>query len=100
MSKVVVEANGGMKGDGDKPLWNLVYWPLLMAFVRVLTFGATKYSPNNWQKVSRERIEAAVMRHWTEYLTSSKTDSETKESHLAHIMCCLMFLQWKDDNES
>jgi hypothetical protein len=93
---VRVEESGGMKGDLGKQRWDLVYWPSLIEMVKALTFGATKYSDDNWKTLSRARVEAAVMRHWTEYKTEGKLDTETKLSHLAHMQCCLMFLSWFD----
>ena len=88
------------KGDLGKRDWGLVYWPILDRLVDVLTFGATKYTPNNWQKVSRERYESAVMRHWSLYIQGEKVDQETGISHLAHMMCSLMFLEWFDNHET
>ena len=100
ISKVVVEPSGGMKGDGGKRNWGLVYWKALDALVNVLTFGALKYHANNWQSVSRERYESAIMRHWSSYIQGEKIDPETGQSHLAHIMCSLMFLMWFDDHKT
>ena len=91
------EASGGMKGDGGKNRWDLVYHPFLTEMVKVLTFGADKYDDYNWQKLSRERIEAAVNRHFNDqYLQGEKSDDETGLSHLAHMACSLMFLHWFD----
>lgn len=97
---VIEEESGGMKGDGGKRNWGLVWWKALDYLVDVLTFGATKYSPNNWQKVSRERYESAIMRHWSLYMQGEILDKETKLPHLAHIMCSLMFLMWFDEKEN
>jgi hypothetical protein len=98
-TNVKVEESGGMKGDLGKDRWDLVYWPFFIGVVRVLTFGATKYTDNNWKKLSRYRIEGALMRHWTEYKTEGRLDKETKLSHLFHMGCCLMFLCWFDNKE-
>ena len=95
-SVVVTEASGGMKGDGGKRDWGLVDWPSLDRLVDVLTFGARKYSANNWQKVSPARYKAAVMRHWSLYMQGELNDTETNLPHLAHMMCSLMFLMWFD----
>jgi len=45
----------GRKDDAEKPRWDLVPFPELTDTVRVLTFGAAKYSPDNWQKVPGAR---------------------------------------------
>jgi hypothetical protein len=98
-TEVVTEASGGMKGDGGKRDWSLVWWPSLDSLVDVLTFGARKYSPDNWQKVNRKRYESALMRHWSAYTQGEELDPETKLSHLSHMMCSLMFLLWFDLNK-
>ena len=41
----------GVKYDSDKPKWNLLPWDELEDVVKVLTFGAKKYAPDNWKFV-------------------------------------------------
>ena len=94
---VVEEESGGKKGDGGKLMYDLMYYPFLDRLVSVLTFGAKKYEPHNWKKVSRNRYEAAMMRHLTAYLQGEKKDPETGISHLAHVTCTAMFLDYFDD---
>jgi len=96
---IVTEESGGMKGDGGKPDWSLVEWQFFKEVVDVLTFGKNKYSARNWQKVSRERYEAAIMRHYIAYLEGENNDPETGISHLAHMGASLMFLAWFDEQE-
>ena len=96
MTEVVTEATGGMKGDGGKRKWELVDYEFLDRFVDVVTFGANKYEAENWKKVSRCRYEAAMQRHLSAYLQGEKLDSETGITHLAHISCTAMFLNWFD----
>ena len=84
----------GLKYDQEKPMWDLLDLDLIEEVVKVLTFGAKKYDPYNWQKVPNreERYFAALMRHLTAYRRGEKNDPETGLSHLAHAGCCLMFL--------
>lgn len=84
----------GVKYDSDKPQWSLVPWTALSQVVDVLTYGAKKYAPDNWKKVpnARQRYVDAGFRHFTAYVGGEKNDSETGMSHLAHAMCCLLFL--------
>jgi hypothetical protein len=96
---VVEEQSGGKKGDGGKRQWDLVDFKFLDDFIDVLTFGATKYAPDNWKKVSRNRYEAALMRHWSAYLQGEQNDPETGLPHLAHMTCSLMFLNWFDNQK-
>lgn len=65
-----------------------------LAVARVLTFGASKYSRDNWALVenAEERYMDAALRHINAYRRGEPVDTETGESHLAHAICCLMFL--------
>ena len=91
----------GQKYDQDKPLWNLLPWDSVKEVVDVLTFGAKKYEPENWKKVpdARNRYFAAAMRHLTAWWEGEKKDTETGLSHLAHAVCCLLFLIWLDNQD-
>lgn len=84
----------GVKFDQDKPQWTLVPFKALDEVVKVLTIGAKKYAPDNWKKVpnARQRYIDAAFRHMSAYAAGEKLDDETGKSHLAHAMCCLLFL--------
>lgn len=85
----------GLKYDTGKLNWSLLPFGALQEVVKVLEFGSKKYAPNNWQYVDNadERYWNAAMRHLIAYKTESETDSETGLSHLAHAICCMLFLQ-------
>ena len=84
----------GVKFDQDKPQWTLVPFKALDEVVKVLTIGAKKYAPDNWKKVpnARQRYIDAAFRHMSAYAAGEKLDAETGKSHLAHAVCCLLFL--------
>lgn len=84
----------GVKFDQEKPQWSLMPWAALSQVVDVLTYGAKKYAPDNWKKVpnARQRYIDAGFRHLTAYAAGEKQDKETGMSHLAHAMCCMLFL--------
>jgi hypothetical protein len=86
----------GTKFDTDKLDWTLIPWKELEETVKVLEFGANKYSRDNWKKVDSSRYEKAAMRHLISYVTGEKVDPESGKSHLAHIICNALFLSWKD----
>ena len=88
----------GIKYDGAKPRWSLLPAGSIAEVVKVLEFGARKYAPDNWQRVgeARARYYDATMRHVEAWWAGEKTDSETGVSHLAHAVCCLLFLLWFD----
>jgi len=91
----------GKKFDTNKPRWSLLPEGAVQEVIEVLEFGAAKYSENNWQKVpdARTRYYDAAMRHLDAWWGGQKADPETGKSHLAHAVCCLMFLQWLDSNQ-
>ena len=91
----------GRKFDGEKNRWDLLCWPQVSEVVQVLTFGAKKYAPDNWQQVQegRRRYFAAAMRHMVAWQAGEKVDPESKCSHLSHAVCCLLFCAWLDDQE-
>jgi len=90
----------GRKDDQEKARWDLLPYKEVSQVVRVLTFGACKYSDNNWKRVSNphNRYFAAAMRHLTAWKEGEIKDPETGQNHLAHAVCCLLFLMWFNNN--
>ena len=99
--KMLVE---GVKKDSGKERWELLPLHLLSGMVRVLGFGANKYSDDNWLQVpdGKRRYYSAMMRHISAWQSGDTIDSETGENHLDHALCCLVFLRhfdrMQDDN--
>jgi hypothetical protein len=89
---------GGRKFDGGKPQYGLLPPLALEETAKVLTFGAQKYEPDNWKFVpdSKRRYFDALQRHLWQWKQGEQNDQETGLSHLAHAMCCLMFLYEHD----
>ena len=92
----------GLKYDNSKLRYSLIPLDSLQEVVKVLEFGAKKYAPDNWKHVedAQARYWDAAMRHIVAYKLDNKTDSETGLSHLAHAICCLLFLINFDNNEN
>lgn len=92
----------GVKFDKDKPKWNLLPWDELEDVVKVLTFGAKKYAPDNWKFVddANNRYMDAAMRHLVAHQQGEQRDAESGESHIAHALCCLLFMLWHDKNDN
>lgn len=86
----------GIKADDGKIAWDLISLKELEPMLRVLMFGAKKYSKDNWQKVpdGKTRYYNALIRHLSSYAAGELIDSESGESHLAHALCNLYFLNW------
>lgn len=83
----------GTKFDHGKDPWHLLPWDAARAVVRVLAFGAGKYSERNWENgMAWSRPFAALQRHLTAWWDGEKADPETGYSHLWHAGCCVFFL--------
>lgn len=84
----------GVKADAGKARWDLVPWAGMTEVVHVLTHGAAKYAPDNWKKVPdhRRRYLSAALRHMTAWALGEIRDAESGRPHLAHAVCCLLFL--------
>ena len=89
---------GGRKFDGGKLQYGLLPPLALKATVEILTFGAEKYEPDNWKHVpdSKRRYFDAMQRHLWAWKEGEQNDPESGKNHLAHAMCCLMFLYEHD----
>jgi len=88
----------GIKYDTEKDRWDLLPFQVIKDVVKVLTLGAKKYADDNWKNVEpyRKRYLSACMRHIVAWEGSEINDPETKIHHLAHAICCLIFIIWKD----
>jgi len=89
---------GGRKFDGNKPQYGLLPPKALKEVVQVLTFGAEKYEPDNWKRVpdANRRYFDAAQRHLWAYKEGEIDDPETGYSHLAHAICCILFMNELD----
>ncbi len=88
------EKPDGIKFDHNKPQPRLLPMLGLGAVIDVLTFGAKKYAPDNWQIVpkARERYTDALLRHVFAWMAGETNDPESGLHHLAHAGCCVLFL--------
>lgn len=89
-----------MKFDTKKNRLELIDYDYVEGIGEILTFGAEKYAAWNWQKANsdedRERLVGAMMRHAMAYAKGEKLDPESGKSHLYHMGCCQMFLDYFD----
>ena len=82
-----------MKFDKDKLQYNLIPPKAMRELAKVLTYGAKKYKPNNWQKVDDStRYIDALYRHLEAWRSGEKLDSESGLSHLSHALTNIAFL--------
>lgn len=90
------------KDDSSKNRLELIDPEFILGLGRIMTFGATKYAPDNWKlgsdQESINRLKGALLRHITAYLSGDKIDTETGESHLYHAAFGLQALAYFDRN--
>lgn len=86
----------GVKYDEGKPQWSLLPAEALEEVVKVYTFGAKKYAPNNWRKgMAWSRTFSAIMRHCWSFWRGETYDPETNLHHLAHAAFgCLTLIEY------
>lgn len=89
----IIPVSAGIKYDAGKPDMSLLSSIALTELTKVLDFGAKKYSSHNWRKgITSCRLIAAALRHLFSYLGGETNDPETSLNHVAHAMCCCMFI--------
>lgn len=102
--KMVKPSTDFVKNDSGKLEWSLMPFKQLEDVVRVLMFGAEKYSRDNWKKCDDvNRYKDALMRHVTAYIEGEKFDKGNDGDnlhHLAHAICNCLFLLWFDQKET
>lgn len=88
----------GQKFDSGKPRWSLLPRGTVHEVVQVLEFGAAKYGTDNWQFVedAETRYYDATMRHLEAWFNGEQRDPESGRHHLAHAVCCCLFLMYFD----
>ena len=82
-----------VKNDNGKNRLDLLPVEALLEIGKVLTFGAQKYSDENWrQGCAWSRYYAAAQRHLYAWKYGDDLDEDSGLSHLAHANCCILFL--------
>lgn len=90
----------GLRFNEGKPQWRYVPQSALIPMVRVLEFGAKKYSPENWKKgLSTTECMESLKRHWDAMMEGETHDPDSKLPHIGHIMCNAMFISWMQANK-
>lgn len=85
--------NEFVKSDSGKPQYDLIPPEFLEGTAVILTHGAQKYEPRNWEMGAEwSRYFSALMRHMWAWWGGENADPETGKPHLWHASCCLAFL--------
>ena len=95
------ESSEGKKFDTGKLSYTLLPFSAITEVVNILEFGKQKYGRDNWKKVpnAKERYLDACFRHLISYVEGETKDPESGRHHLAHAVCCLLFVLWFDLSE-
>ena len=89
-----------IRHNNGKLRWSLVDFESLEDMVKVLEFGANKYSDHNWKKgLPTTQVCESLMRHLFAYLSGEDIDPESGLSHVGHIQCNAMFLSYMQKNK-
>jgi len=90
----------GLRYNIGKPKWSLVHYNSLIPMIRVLEFGANKYTAENWKKgLDKKEILESMQRHLAALMDGETIDMESGESHIGHIQCNCMFYNYFDKPE-
>jgi len=87
-------ARGQRDGNGEgKPQLTLIPRAALDCEAKALSYGANKYSRNNWRK-GMPYLESldSVLRHITAFVEGEDDDPESGVSHLGHAKAGLSFI--------
>lgn len=89
------------RNNANKLRWDLFDFKSAEETLKVLEFGANKYSPNNWKKgLNREEILESTMRHLIALFNGEEVDPESGLPHTGHINCNIMFYRYHRDNKT
>ena len=85
----------GLRFNNGKARFDLIDADASHGLARVLTFGATKYSPNNWRNgLSFTETIGSLERHVAAIKRGELIDPESGEQHIDHVQCNAMFLSF------
>lgn len=83
----------GLRYNTGKLRYDLLHPKAQEGIVRVLTKGADKYAPRNWEKgMPWSSVTASLKRHLAAFESGEDFDPETGELHMDHIQCNAHFL--------
>lgn len=89
-----------LRYNESKPRWGLVDYKSLVPMIQVLEYGCKKYSPDNWkQGLDLREILESMQRHLAALMDGEEVDSESKISHMGHILCNGMFYNYHKNKQ-
>ncbi len=80
------EAALGMRFNTNKVRFDLIPASWLRVLAQILTKGAVKYAPRNWEKgLSWSETLGSLHRHLDAWMSGETYDKETKCHHMGHV---------------
>jgi len=99
VTELTPNPNKFIKADMGKPMLSLIEPHFVTSLGDILTFGAQKYSIDNWKLCTdKQRYKDALLRHTYAYLSGEILDPESGIEHTACMAFNTMALQWFDNN--
>lgn len=93
--KIVEHNQKALRYNQGKPKWSMVHFRSLEPMVKVLMYGANKYSRDNWKKgLDRQEILDSMQRHLAALIDGVEIDEESQLPHIGHILCNCMFYSY------
>jgi Domain of unknown function (DUF5664) len=90
---LLTQPTGARRANLGKPRMHLLPPEPLLDLVEVLTRGAQKYQPRNWEKgLTFSSTWDSMQRHLWAWWQRQDIDQESGQHHLAHALCNLVFL--------
>ena len=88
-----MEDKKGLRYNSGKLRYDLLHPKAVEGCVKVLTAGATKYAPRNWEKgMEWSTVLASMKRHIAAFEAGEDYDPETGLLHIDHVQCNAHFL--------
>lgn len=103
---ILSDKGSGIKYDDGKLEWHLLPIGAIEEVIKVLQYGSKKYGEGNWKKVEpfNKRYYNAMMRHLVAFYGDDFSDGEEFDEsgyrHIAHAVCCGLFLLYRQQQES
>jgi len=81
-----------MRANKGKDRWTMIDFPSLVPLIKVLEFGARKYSRDNWKNgFDHDELLDSLLRHTIALVRGETHDKESGLHHIGHILANAMF---------
>jgi len=89
------QSEKSIRENEGKPRWSLMHYESMIPMIRVLEFGANKYSRDNWKiGLDLKEVLESMQRHLAALMDGEEFDKESGIHHMGHIQCNAMFYNY------